>query len=116
LDSGGRGVTSERLGRRRPVKKERFVPDEPTQDRPRRRPVLLAMLVAAAVLLAIAGSGVAGSGGGSRSSDESTGLTRDSGAGQSQQGAPGTTRRGRHCHHDGNRQAPQQSPTEAPPV
>jgi hypothetical protein len=92
------------------------VPDEPTQDRPRRRPVLLAMLAAAALLLAIAGSGVAG-GGTSRSSDDSTGLTRDApGAGQSQPGAQGSTHRGRHCHHDGSRQAPQQSPTEAPPV
>jgi hypothetical protein len=109
-------VASERLGRRRPAKKERFVPDEPTQDRPRRRPVLLAMLAAAALVLAIAGSGVAGGGGSSRSSDESTGLTRDSGGGQTQQSAPGATHRGRHCHHDGNRSAPQQSPTEAPPV
>jgi cytochrome c5 len=93
------------------------VPDEPTQDRPRRRPVLLAMLVAAAVLLMVAGSGIA-----SRSSDEGSGLSRDKPA--AQQSAPGAadpgaqqfTHRGRHCHHDGNRQAPQQSPTEAPPV
>jgi hypothetical protein len=96
------------------------VPDEPTQDRPRRRPVLLAMLVAAALLLAVAGSGIAG-GGTSRSSDDSTGLSRDRPAAQqaapgaTDPGAQGFTHRGRHCHHDGNR-APQQSPTEAPPV
>jgi hypothetical protein len=95
------------------------VPDEPTQDRPRRRPVLLVMLVAAALLLAVAGTGVAG-GGSSRSSDESSGLSRDRPA--AQQAAPGAadpgartfTHRGHHCHHDGN--GPQQSPTEAPPV
>jgi len=93
------------------------VPDEPTQERPRRRPVLLAMLVAAAVLFLVAGSGIAG--GGSRASDDSTGLSRDvPAAPQADPGAGGQsfTHRGRHCHHDGNRQAPQQSPTEAPPV
>ena len=92
--------------------------DEETQDRPRRRPVLLAMLVAAALLLALAGSGaIAGNGGTSRSSDGSTGLTRDAPAAQSQSqgGGQGFMRRGRHCHHDQN-QGPQQSPTEAPPV
>ena len=96
------------------------MPDEPTQDRPRRRPVLLAMLVAAALLLAVAGSGIAGGGGTSRSSDESTGLSRDRPAAQQAdpgaQGGQGFTHRGRHCHHDGNRQAPQQSPTGQPPV
>jgi hypothetical protein len=94
------------------------VEDEPTQDRPRRRPVLLAMLVAVALLLAIAGSGaVAGSGGSSPSSDDSTGLTRDAPAAGQSQGGQGFTHRGRHCHHEGqNRQAPQQAPTEAPPV
>jgi hypothetical protein len=91
------------------------VPDEETQDRPRRRPVLLAMLVAAALLLAVAGSGVAGGSGSARSSDDSTGVTRDApAAGQSGSGQ-GFTHRGRHCHHEGqNRQ--QQAPTEAPPV
>jgi hypothetical protein len=90
------------------------VPDEEIADRPRRRPLLLAMLVAAALLLALAGSGAfAGGGGSSPSSDEGTGVT--------QQGAPGATEngpthRGRHCHHGENRQAPQQSPTEDPPV
>ena len=98
------------------------MPDEPTQDRPRRRrPVLLAMLVLAAVLLMVAGSGIAG-GGPSRSSDDG-GLSRDRPA--TQQAAPGATdpgmgqfrHHGRHCHHDhGGNQAPQQSPTEAPPV
>jgi hypothetical protein len=79
------------------------------------------MLVAAALLLALAGSGaIAGGSGTARSSDEGTGLTRDApSAGQSQggqtQGGQGFTHRGRHCHHDQN-QAPQQSPTEAPPV
>ena len=93
------------------------MPDEPTHERPRRKPVLLAMLVAAALLLAVAGSGVAGGGGSSRSSDESTGLTRDAPAAQSQSqgGGQGFTRRGRHCHHDQN-QGPQQDPTGAPPV
>jgi hypothetical protein len=95
------------------------VEDEPTQDRrPRRRPVLLAMLAAAALLLALAGSGaIAGGSGSARSSDESTGLTRDAPA--ATQTSPGSgqgfTHRGRHCHHDQN-QSPQQSPTEAPPV
>jgi hypothetical protein len=77
------------------------------------------MLVAAALLLALAGSGaIAGNGGSARSSDESTGLTRDApAAGSQQQGGSGQgfTHRGRHCHHDQN-QAPQQAPTEAPPV
>jgi hypothetical protein len=93
------------------------VPDEETPHRPRRRPVLLAMLVAAALLLALAGFGAAGSGGSARSSDEGTGVTRDApAAGQSpSQGGQGFTHRGRHCHHD-QQQAPQQSPTEAPPV
>jgi hypothetical protein len=85
--------------------------DDNTQDRPRRRPVLLAMLVAAALLLALAGSGaVAGSSGTSPSSDQSP-----SGAppvGQSGSGQ-GFTHRGRHCHHD---QQQQQDPTGAPPV
>jgi hypothetical protein len=90
--------------------------DEDTPDRPRRRPVLLAMLVAAALLLALAGSGaVAGNNGGTaRSSDEGTSVTRDSGAGSSGSGQ-GFTHRGRHCHHDQN-QGPQQDPTGAPPV
>jgi fermentation-respiration switch protein FrsA (DUF1100 family) len=92
------------------------VEDEPTQDRPRRRPVLLAMLVAAALLLAIAGSGAfAGNGGSPRRSDDSTGVSRDAqAAGQSGSGQ-GFTHRGRHCHH-GQQQAPQQDPTGAPPV
>jgi hypothetical protein len=93
------------------------VPEEETQHRPRRRPVLLAMLVAAALLLALAGSGAVAGKGGSARSDDSTGLTRDApAAGQQQQGSgQGFTHRGRHCHHDQN-QAPQQAPTEAPPV
>ena len=98
------------------------MPDEETPHRPRRRPVLLAMLVAAALLLALAGSGtVAGNGGSSPSSDEGTGVTRDApAAGQSpSQGGQGFTHRGRHCHHgqqQAPQQSPQQSPTEAPPV
>jgi hypothetical protein len=93
------------------------VPDEETQDRPRRRPVLLAMLVAAALLLALAGSGVvSGSNGPGSRSDDSTGLTRDAPAASQSQGGQGFTHRGRHCHHEGGGQAPQQSPTEAPPV
>ena len=87
------------------------MPDEPTHEPRRRRPFLLAMLVAGALLLAVATTGVAGGGGSSPSSEKSTGT---SGApAQSQPGA-GSVHRGRHCHHDGNRQ--QQSPTEAPPV
>ena len=77
------------------------------------------MLVAAALLLALAGSGaVSGNGGSARSSDDSTGLTRDApAAGQSSQPGVGQsfTHRGRHCHHD-QQQAPQQDPTGAPPV
>lgn len=90
------------------------MPDEPTSDRPRRRPLLLAMLAAAAILLALASGGLAG-GGSSRSSDEGTGLTRSTPAtGQQQPGDP--THRGRHCRHGQDRQAPQQSPSEDPPV
>jgi hypothetical protein len=92
------------------------VPDEPTSDRPRRRPVLLAMLVAAALLVAIAGSGAVAGGGSSRSSDDSTGLTRDAPAAGQSQGGSGFTHNGRHCRHGENRQAPQQSPTGQPPV
>ena len=86
--------------------------DEDTQDRrPRRRPFLLAMLVAAALLLALAGSGtVAGNGGTARSSDEGTSVAPPA-AGQSGSGQ-GFTHRGRHCHHDQQ----QQDPTGAPPV
>ena len=89
--------------------------DEDTQHRPRRRPVLLAMLVAAALLLALAGTGaIAGNGGTSPSSDESTGLTRN---GSDQRGSgQGFTHRGRHCHHEGRERAPQQDPTGSPPV
>jgi hypothetical protein len=84
--------------------------DEDTQDRPRRRPVLLAMLVAAALLLALAGSGaVAGSSGPARSSDEGTSVAPSGGQSGSGQGF---THRGRHCHHDQQ----QQDPTGAPPV
>src|SRR3954468_20125464 len=82
-------------------RKERFVNDEETQDRPRRRGVLLAMLVAAALLLALAGSGaVAGSGGSAPSSDE-TPSGAPPAAGQSG-GGQGFTHHGRHCHHDNN--------------
>ena len=88
------------------------MPDEFAQDRRRRRPIMLAMLVAGVLLLALAGSGIAGGSGPSRSSDESTGTSGAPAAGQSQSGQ-GMTHRGRHCHHD---QAPQQSSTEAPPV
>jgi hypothetical protein len=72
------------------------------------------MLVAAALLLALAGSGaVAGNGGPSRSGDEGTSGAPPA-AGQSG-GGQGSTHRGRHCHHDRN-QGPQQDPTGAPPV
>jgi hypothetical protein len=74
---------------------------------------MLAMLVAGVLLLALAGSGIAGGSGTSRSSDDSAAPSGAPAAGQSQSGQ-GMTHRGRHCHHD--QQAPQQSPTEAPPV
>jgi hypothetical protein len=75
---------------------------------------MLAMLVAGVLLLAVAGSGIAGGGGSSsRSSDEGTSGAPPAAQPQSGQGP---VHHGRHCHHDGNRQAPQQSPTEAPPV
>jgi hypothetical protein len=88
------------------------VPDEPTQERPlRRRPVLLAMLAAAALLVALAGTG-AGSGGPAQSRDQvSPGAPA-----ADQQGQQGLTRRGRHCHHDRDRQGPQQQPSDQPPV
>jgi len=76
---------------------------------------MLAMLLAGVLLLAIAGSGIAGGSGSSRTSDESTGTSGAPAAGQSQPG-PGSFHHGRHCHHNGNQQAPQRSPTEAPPV
>jgi hypothetical protein len=97
----------------RPARKERFVPDEPTQEQPRRRrPVLLAMLAAAALLVALAGSGAAGSGGSAGSSERvSPGAPA-----ADQQGQQGLTRRGRHCHHDRDRQGPQQQPSDQPPV
>jgi len=76
---------------------------------------MLAMLAAGVLLLAIAGSGIAGGSGSSRTSDESTGTSGAPAAGQSQSGQ-GSVHRGRHCHHDGNHQGQQQSPTEAPPV
>ena len=87
--------------------------DEPMEDRPRRRPVLLAMLLAAALLLAIAGSGALGSGT-SRSSDDGVGVQGAPPATQ-QNGGQGFMHRGRHCHH-GQQQAPQQDPTGSPPV
>ena len=90
--------------------------DEPMEDRPRRRPVLLAMLVAAALLLAIAGSGAFAGNGTSRSSDDGTGVQGAPPAAQ-QNGTQGFMHRGRHCHHDhGGQQAPQQDPTGSPPV
>src|SRR3954471_6777322 len=77
--TGSRPSVRRRPGRvlrasRPPPPSERSpVYDEDTHDRPRRRPVLLAMLVAAALLLALAGSGaVAGNGG--------TAASRDKGA------------------------------------
>jgi hypothetical protein len=97
-------------------RKERFVHDETMEDRPRRRPVLLAMLVAAALLLAIAGSGAFGSGP-SPSSDDSSGVQGAPPAVQQGAGGQGFTHHGRHCHHDhGGQQAPQQDPTGSPPV
>src|SRR3954462_1236085 len=116
--TGSRPLGRRRPGRvlrasRPPPRSERSpVYDEDTQDRPRRRPFLLAMLVAAALLLALAGSGaVAGNGGTARSSDEGTSVAPPA-SGQSGSGQ-GFTHRGRHCHHD---QQQQQDPTGAPPV
>src|ERR687886_1903469 len=77
---GGRALTCDASRPSPRHRKERFVHDEPMEDRPRRRPVLLAMLLAAALLLAIAGSGALGSGT-SRSSDDGVGV----------QGAPPAT-------------------------
>jgi hypothetical protein len=72
------------------------------------------MLVAAALLLAIAGTGAFGSGT-SRSSDEGTGLQGTPPA--AQQGGQSFMHHGRHCHHgQGGQQAPQQDPTGSPPV
>jgi hypothetical protein len=90
------------------------VPDEPTQERPRRRrPVLLAMLAAAALLVALAGSGVGSGGSAGGSSDRvSPGPPAADQQGQGQ----GLTRRGRHCHHDRDHQGPQQQPSSQPPV
>jgi hypothetical protein len=86
------------------------VPDEPTQERPRRRrPVLLAMLAAAALLVALAGSG-AGSGGSTPSRDQ---LSPGAPA-TDQQGQQGLTRRGRQCHHDRDRQRQRQQPNQPP--
>ena len=85
------------------------MPDEPTQERPRRRrPVLLAMLAAAALLVALAGTGVGGGG-------SATGADRDSvaPAGGQQQNEQGLTRQGRHCKHDRDRQ---QQQSGQPPV
>src|ERR671932_1566443 len=78
-----------------PIEKERFVPDEPMEDRPRRRPVLLAMLVAAAILVAIAGSGAFAGNGGSRSSDDSTGVPQGVPPAAQQNGGQGFMQRGR---------------------
>jgi hypothetical protein len=84
------------------------VPDEPTQERPRRRrPVLLSMLAAAALLVALAGSGV-GTGGSAESSDR----VAPGAPAVDQQGQQGLTRRGRHCHHDRDRQ--RQQPNQPP--
>jgi hypothetical protein len=92
------------------------VPDEPMEDRPRRRPVLLAMLVAAALLLAMAGSGAFAGNRTQPSSDRGTGVQGAPPAVQ-QNGAQGFMHRGRHCHHgQGQQQAPQQDPTGSPPV
>jgi hypothetical protein len=89
------------------------VHDEPMEDRPRRRPVLLAMLVAAALLLALAGTGFGGKGP-SRSND-GTGVQ---GAPPAAQNGSGQSfmHHGRHCHHDQGGQQPQQDPTGSPPV
>jgi len=72
------------------------------------------MLAAAALLVALAGSGV-GSGGSAGSRDQvSPGAPAADQQGQ--QGQQGLTRRGRHCHHDRDRQGPQQQPSDQPPV
>jgi hypothetical protein len=95
------------------VPDEPMVPEEETHGRPRRRPVLLAMLAAAAILVAVLGSGTF-AGGSSGSGDESTPVQAKPAADeQLRQGEPGAgmTHRGRQCHHDGqNRTAPSESP------
>jgi hypothetical protein len=93
------------------------VPDEPLPDRPRRRVLLLTMLVTGALLLAMAGMTIAGT-----SSSSSSGGSGGSGAvqpGPSVAPAADMTHRGRHCRHGegrGGQGAPQSSSTEAPPV
>jgi hypothetical protein len=72
------------------------------------------MLAAAAVLVALAASGL---GSGSANGGGSTKVTQGAPAAD-QQAQPGLTRRGRHCRHGSqNRQAPQQDPQAGrPPV
>ncbi|MEA2284666.1 MAG: hypothetical protein QOJ21_709, partial [Solirubrobacteraceae bacterium] len=50
--------------------------------------------------------------------DTSTPVQAKPAADQLQQNDPGAgmTRRGRHCHHDGNQTDPQSAPSESPPV
>jgi hypothetical protein len=92
------------------------VPDEPTSDRPRRRPLLLAMLAAAALLVALAGSGAFAGGGASGEGSRSTPVTQGKPAADEQlRQDQGLTHRGRQCHHEG-RDRPQQAPSESPPV
>ena len=100
---------------------EPTVPEEATQDRHRRRPVLLALLAAGAILVALAGSGaLAGGGASAGAGDGSTPVQGKPAADERlRQGEPGAgmTHRGRHCNHDGrNRTDPQSAPPESPPV
>ncbi|MEY2536217.1 MAG: hypothetical protein QOF29_4127 [bacterium] len=92
------------------------MPDEPIPERPRRRPLLLAMLAAGALLVALAGSGAFAGGSNESSGGSSAPVTGKPAADQQGQQDRGLTRRGRQCRHEGReRRSPQQAP-ETPPV
>jgi hypothetical protein len=94
-----------------PTRKEPTVPDEQLASRPRRRTVLLAMLAAAALFLALAGSGaLAGGGDGSGDGNAVQGTPVQ----QEQDRGDGRRHDGRDCPKD--RERPSSSETTDPPV